>query len=324
MNRRSFLTSAVAIPIALANRESLTWAQDGAARYQYPIGSSGELPGDGFFIRHGYACENTWYNPGFLHTGEDWYAIDDGETAGANVLAISDGIVVFAGSDYPGRVVIIQHEPALFSMYGHLDYALAVSEGDAVTIGQRLGTVLNRTDGRAPSHLHFEVRTFLTAPEVNGDQPRYGFACGPGCLPGPGYWPIDAPERPSAIGWRNPTHVLARRVFDEGPIAAGLEVTVPDGILGTAPVWSLPADRRQAEQIGELRLTTGERYPLRQIAAGPGATDGWSAERYRLWYRVALDGAEESGWIQAALPSDRESGSDGRPSAVRFQLIPGG
>ena len=29
--------------------------------------------------------------------------------------------------------------------------------GETVTRGQRLGTVFDRTDGRAPSHLHFEI-----------------------------------------------------------------------------------------------------------------------------------------------------------------------
>ena len=116
--------------------------------------------------------------------------------------------VVFAGSDYPGRVVIVRHADDLFSMYGHLDYALLVEVGDVVERGQPLGAILARTDGRAPSHLHFEIRTFLTTPEVNGDAPRYGFACGVDCPPGPGYWPIDAPEHPSVIGWRNPTHLI--------------------------------------------------------------------------------------------------------------------
>ena len=46
-----------------------------------------------------------------------------------------------------------------------------------------------------------------------GDRPRYGFACGVNCPPGPGYWPIDAPENPSAMGWRNPTHVIAHRMY---------------------------------------------------------------------------------------------------------------
>src|SRR5262245_36921156 len=52
--------------------------------FSYPIGTPGKPLGDGFFIRHGAGVENTWYNPGYWHTGEDWYAIA-GDTAGAQV-----------------------------------------------------------------------------------------------------------------------------------------------------------------------------------------------------------------------------------------------
>jgi murein DD-endopeptidase MepM/ murein hydrolase activator NlpD len=312
MNRRTLLTAAVVLPVSGVR------AQETAPRFQYPISWPDEFPGDGFFIRHGYACENTWFSPGNLHTGEDWYAIE-GETAGAEVHAVAAGTVVFAESDYPGRVVIIEHEPDLFSMYGHLDYALEVAEGDRVEMGQLIGTVLHRTDGAAPSHLHFEVRAFLTSPEINGDRPRYGFACGVNCPPGPGYWPIDAPEHPSAMGWRNPTHVIARRMYAGGDPPDGASVIVPIEFDAKVEAWSLPADRMAAERTGTMRLTAGDEYQLRDIAAGPEASSGWSAERYRLWYQIDADAPV---WIQAATPSAFETGGDGRPSTIQFAQIP--
>ena len=33
--------------------------------------------------------------------------------------------------------------------------------------------------------------------EVNGETPRYAYACGFNCAPGPGYWPMAAP-----VTWR--------------------------------------------------------------------------------------------------------------------------
>ena len=135
-------------------------AQTGAPAFSYPIGFPGRPLGDGFIVRHGYATENTWFNPGWWHTGEDWY-VSDGETAGVGVYAAGAGEVVFAGSEYPGLVVIIAHDDGLFSMYGHIDYALAVEAGQTVARGQLLGTVLARTDGRAPSHLHFRAAHFF-------------------------------------------------------------------------------------------------------------------------------------------------------------------
>jgi murein DD-endopeptidase MepM/ murein hydrolase activator NlpD len=288
-----------------------------SARFSYPIGAPGAAPGDGFFVRHGYAAENTWYNPGYWHTGEDWYALE-GDTAGAEVLAIAAGQVVYVGANYPGRVVIVAHEGGLFSMYGHLDPAVAVAEGDSVERGQLLGAVLRRGDS-VPNHLHFEVRTFLTAEAVNGPDPRYDFRCGPGCPPGPGYWPTGAPDHPSDLGWRNPTHVVAGRMFGA---AGGLgEVIVPASPpQPSLTLWSAPPGGAQ-QAVGELPLEPGARLMLLEVRAGPEDSRETSAEGYALWYRVAApDGAE--GWVQAALASPFETGGDGRPSSVEFALLP--
>jgi len=298
------------------SRFNLAAAQTETSIFRYPIGVPDRMLGDGFLVRHGYATENTWYFPGYLHTGEDWYVVE-GDTAGAGVYAVAAGDVVFAGSDYPGRVVIIQHAPDLFSMYGHLDYALAVTEGNRVERAQLLGTVLARTDGRAPSHLHFEIRTFLTTPEVNGDAPRYGFAYGLNCPPGPGYWPIDAPEYPSAMGWRNPTHVIGHHT----PSRDGSEVVVARTAPETVAVWASPATDGTVDPLTSLALRPGNRFPLLAIDAGAEASDGTSAEAYHLWYQIALpDGTKR--WVQAAVPSTHDAGSDGRPSSLQFVLLP--
>jgi murein DD-endopeptidase MepM/ murein hydrolase activator NlpD len=272
--------------------------------------------GDGFFIRHGAQVENTWYNPGYWHTGEDWYAIE-GDTAGAGVYAIAGGEVVYAGSNYPGRVVIVRHADDLYSMYGHLDPDLNVGVGQQIERGALLGTVLRRGDGRAPSHLHFEVRTFLTAREVNGSAPRYGFRCGVNCPPGPGYWPIDAPDLPSDVGWRNPTHSINRRMLPAG--AAGEVVVATQPASDTVTLRAEP--QAGAQPAGELRLVPGERYPLLEIHAGPEDTRDTSAGAYDLWYRIRLpDGAVA--WAQAAVASTFETGGDGRPSSVMFNFLP--
>ena len=237
------------------------------------------------------------YNHGWWHTGEDWYLIE-GDTGGTGVYAAGDGEVVFAGFDYPGPVVIIAHDDDLYSMYGHLDYALSVAAGDVVDRGQQLGTVLPRTDGIAPSHLHFEMRTFVTTPEVNGNAPRYDVGCGIECPPGPGYWPIDALEHPSAMGWRNPTHVIGHHT----PVGDGAEVVVAVTAPEAVDVWSSPTTDGSASPLASLALRPGDRYPLLAIDAGPEASDGTSAEGYHLWYQIALpDGPE--GWVQAAVRS---------------------
>lgn len=280
-----------------------------------PISDPDHLPGDGFLIRHGFQTENTWYAPGYWHTAEDWYRLDGLETAGAHVRSIGAGDVVYIGSNYPGRVVIVQHNPNLFSMYGHLDFdTVLVSSGDRVHRGQQIGAVLQRSDS-IPSHLHFEIRTFFYTNEVNGESPRYGFECGQWCAPGPGYWPIDAPELPSAIGWRNPTHVIGNRLLLDGPLTTQAAL----GSAGSTELRSMPSS--EAEAVEQIELIPGARFAVQAVNAGPEASTSVSANAYVLWYLIEMANGT-SGWTRAALPDAGDTGSDGRPSSVRFLLLP--
>jgi hypothetical protein len=288
--------------------------------FSYPIGAPGKPLGDGFFIRHGAAVENTWYNPGYWHTGEDWYAIA-GDTAGARVYAIADGTVVYVGGNYPGRVVIVRHTQNLYSMYGHLDPRLAVQNEAQVRRGEQIGTVLRRSD-TTPSHLHFEIRTFLTAGAVNGSAPRYRFRCGPSCPPGPGYWPIDAPDLPSDLGWRIPAHTIARRMYPPGaPRPLGQVVVASRPISPSAALWSGPPEDAARTVIGTLDLSAGQRFALLDVRAGPEDSHQTSALGYQIWYAIGLPGGR-SAWVQAAIASTFETGGDGRPSSVYLAFLP--
>ena len=319
LNRRALILSAAAAAGSLGTHVRVGLAQAASpSPFGYPISWSAAVPGDGFLIRHGYVTENTWYLPGFWHTGEDWYALD-GLTAGAEVLAIGDGDVVFAGSDYPGRVVIVRHAADLFSMYGHLAYELMVEEGMTVRRGDPLGTVLARGDN-VPDHLHFEVRNFLLTAAVNGEAPRYGFACGSLCPPGPGYWPIAAPDHPSEQGWRNPTHVINGRAFSDGETAVGTSTIVAEGAPPLIVLHASPDGAPIAGRGAELKVAPGMQFPLLAVDHGPEDTGESSADAYRLWYRIRLlDGTEP--WVRAATASASDTGSDGRPSAVRFSFL---
>jgi hypothetical protein len=312
ISRRSAIAVAAGL-VAAAGSPALS----AASGVSLPVRLPERAPGEGLVIRHGYCTENTWYNPGWWHTGEDWYTTD-GDAGGVPVVSIAPGVVVFAGSEYPGRVVIIEHDSpagALYSMYGHLDPALLVARGDRVDGGAVLGTILRRTDGRAPSHLHFEVRTFLTRTEINGADPRYGVGCGSECPPGPGYWPIDAPEHPSQLGWRNPTHVIA-----SGELGGPDWTKAIANEAAEVAVWSLPSDRAGAEQTGTVSLSVGESLIIRRIAHGRPDSTGTSAGSYRFWLEV--EHASGLGWVRAFEPSIEETGSDGRPSMLRLRLIP--
>lgn len=317
---RHALIRSIAAVAATRLLPGVAGAQSGVPAYSYPMGLPGRALGDGFSVRIGYAAENARYYPGWWHTGENWHAITD-ETAGLGVYAVAAGEVVFAGYDYPGRVVIVRQADGLYAMYGHLDYALAVETGEAVERGQVLGTVLARADDLARSHLHLELRTFLTKDEINGTAPQYGVNCGYECPPGPGYWPMAAPEHPSQLGWRNPTHVIGWRAWPDG-VPAGEGVIVCQGVAASTPLWTAPDDPG-ATQVSELALVPGDRFPLLSLAAGAEDASETSAVATRLWYQIEpASGA--AGWVQAAAPLDIDRGEDGRPSSLRFDFVPEG
>lgn len=312
LSRRALVASAVGLSLV----PSVLTAQEATLQWQLPMGLPDRVPGDGVVVHHAFSCENTDFNPGDWHTGEDYY-LTEGDSAGAEVYAVADGEIVFAGYDYPGPVVIVQHSPDLFSMYGHLDYDLPQTEGD-VTRGQLLGTVLQRTDGRAESHLHFEIRQFLYAPDVNGPAPRYGYYCGPDCAPGPGYWPMGA-EHPADMGWLYPLHAIAARIFGGEQPAEGMQVFVPERGAVTVPMF-VDADR--ADQIGEITLEPGMRFPLLDVTANAEDMRETSSEAYRMDACVQLPDQTQPVWLPMISPSSAFTGSDGRSSTITFNLLP--
>lgn len=87
-----------------------------------------------------------------FHAGVDFPA-----TSGATVAAAGFGTVVTAGYDSSGwgNMIVIRHRFGLRTLYAHLA-SLVVARGQAVGVGQRIGTV--GATGRASGpHLHFEL-----------------------------------------------------------------------------------------------------------------------------------------------------------------------
>jgi hypothetical protein len=319
--RRIFLARVSAAGAGLAGFGSrVAHAAATEPQFSYPMGQPGKAMGYGFYVRTAYVAENVRYYPGLWHTGENWFIQGD-RTWGLPVFAVGAGDVMFADYDYPGRVVIVRHAADLYSMYGHLDYDLAVKVGQKLARGDRIGVVLARSDDINRSHLHFEMRNFLTKDEVNGAAPLYGFTCGYECPPGPGYWPMNAPDHPSQVGWRNSTHLFGRRAYGGGKPPAGAMAMVNVDAGASAAIWSAPPGTSRAKQTGEVPLTAGDRVPLLAVSAGKEAALGHSAETYHLWYEIGLP-TGKTGWAQAALPWTLEVGSDGRASAIKFNLIP--
>jgi hypothetical protein len=89
----------------------------------------------------------------------------------------------------------------------------------------------------------------------------------------------------------------------------------------STPLWTAPSNGDDAEVIGDVSLIPGDRYPWLVIDAGEEDALGTSAEAYGVWYQIDLPPNGEV-WVQAAVPVNYDTSSDGRPSA-RCDLLPG-
>ena len=69
--RRTFVRLLVAAGLLRGVDSRPTRAQPhlAAPAHSYPMGLPSRPLGDGLLVRHGYATENTWYNPGGQHNG---------------------------------------------------------------------------------------------------------------------------------------------------------------------------------------------------------------------------------------------------------------
>jgi murein DD-endopeptidase MepM/ murein hydrolase activator NlpD len=78
--------------------------------------------------------------------------------AGAQVRAVDNGVVVYAGSELKGfgNLLLIKHANGLTTAYAH-NAKLLVARGDTVRQGQVIATVGKTGNVTAPQ-LHFEVR----------------------------------------------------------------------------------------------------------------------------------------------------------------------
>ena len=107
----------------------------------------------------GYAMDCLVYN----ETTRDWRVhngIDIAAEAGTQVVASADGTVYTAyEDDAMGYTVVIRHENGYVTTYSGLAKELSVEVGDAVKMGQAIGTVGNTAllESALGDHLHFSV-----------------------------------------------------------------------------------------------------------------------------------------------------------------------
>jgi murein DD-endopeptidase MepM/ murein hydrolase activator NlpD len=114
-------------------------------RFVRPV--SGTEPATGFGARRIINGK-----PRAPHSGSDYAA-----ERGTPVIAANSGrVALVADFFFPGRLVAVDHGLGLYTLYFHLD-SVAVTDGEMVDRGQRLGTV--GATGRATGpHLHFAAQ----------------------------------------------------------------------------------------------------------------------------------------------------------------------
>ena len=106
-----------------------------------------------------YAMDSLTYN----QTTRDWRVhngVDIAAEAGSEVCAAAAGEVYSVYEDEAmGMTVVLRHEGGYTTRYASLDKTVSVKPGDAVTMGQTIGTVGNTAlmESAIGDHLHFAV-----------------------------------------------------------------------------------------------------------------------------------------------------------------------
>lgn len=242
---------------------------------------------------------------------------------GTELFAMGPGRAHVHAANYPGQVVIIDHEltPAeatalgvtadadgrfvLHSMYGHV--AAEVAEGQLVEPGQLIATIVNHPD--ADEHVHWETQTVehFDCPGPDGTDSAYG----------PGYEHAGRPTRTGG-DWMNPTATLgtlvevnatltstpaegfdtlqdwlARATASEGLTRTDVATALEDGTLfvptegALAGVFAL-TDLEAARDAGYFaNFAALQRYRSSYLGGGPG-TQFYCAVEMDLMYSCHL------------------------------------
>ncbi|MEV8544535.1 peptidoglycan DD-metalloendopeptidase family protein [Streptomyces sp. NPDC051572] len=177
------------------------------------------------------------FTAGFGDSGSRWSAghtgLDFAAPVGTPIYAPADGTVTFTGDGGSyGNLTKIQHADGVVTYYAHQS-AFAVRKGQAVTRGQRIGSV-GATGNVTGPHLHWEVRL----PGV-----RDPFI--PGQNSGPG--PVDPTKWMNGKVTGNPTYsnsayADAQTQADDCASTTGSSVVTPDGAGATGPLPAADSD----------------------------------------------------------------------------------
>ena len=133
-----------------SNSNNVASSEQGKGTWTWPVPSSHTITSD-------------YGNRSLFGSQEFHGGIDIGAPIGTPIVAVADGVVLYAGpaSGY-GHWVVILHNNGLMSIYGHMyGNQINVSVGDHVTAGQQIAGVGSDGEATGP-HLHFGVANGIT------------------------------------------------------------------------------------------------------------------------------------------------------------------
>ena len=117
-----------------------------------PGGTNRKIPMD-------WPVDEARFSRGFKASGRHrHWGIDLAAPLNTPIFSAQDGRVIYAGRGFRGygRLIIIESEKGLATLYGHLA-KITVKEGQPVNKGQEIGK-MGRSGRATGVHLHFEVR----------------------------------------------------------------------------------------------------------------------------------------------------------------------
>lgn len=234
-------------------------------------------------------------------------ALDIGNARlGDPVLSAGAGFVLAAGylrapwsepttrypsGNYGGMMVVIQHAPGIVSIYAHLAPAIAVRAGQAVTAGQRIGSVGDTGSAAPPplgggGHLHFGIQAPAAAVPAGVATRATPYGYGLDVDP----WPLitGTAELEDDMQIRQPI------VTEKWRTVAGGRFTRPDGSRGA---WADPS-----EEVTSVAELTAGGVDCRLVDYGP-QHEALVAERRGL---TPVSGSRIVGSALGALDALRE------------------
>lgn len=221
---------------------SSVWVKGANEDWQYPLSNT-------------YVCGNDWseYYSGYASEGRtDHCAIDIASRTGDTAIyAAANGTVRKTGKNGAnGDYVVLQHTlsgKTVYSFYAHLS-AISVTDGIAVSKGEKIGVIGNSGSGSKGIHLHFAIADtykqgsyYGYVQAFNGDQVK--------CAQ-------------TGVTFYNPHYIISNNTLPGEVSSSGVSpsgvIDVAEGGMQSVRISGWAVDQDDVSQPVEIRVYIGE------------------------------------------------------------------